>query len=293
MSRKGRCCRVFDAVFTTSDGQSFAFGYAAGVLWSCDPLGDLPVDLETSQGYQQVGATVESRSISGVTRTITGRILRNADCCKRQLRDIFAPSVTGRLTVAGKYYCDAEVQRCPAISAALRWPTFSFQLYCPNPYWYSVAETTAATIKVTPVFRLPACYTSHQYGIREQASYIRILNDGLDTQNWKLSLTARGDVVNPGVINPETGESLRFVTTLQDGDELQVYRENGQLRVEQVIDGKNYDVFAVLDESSDLWTVYHGAQAWQRTADSGDSWLFLSLTMHAAFTTIITEETHG
>lgn len=284
---------MFDAVFTTSDGQSFAFGYAAGVLWSCDPLGDLPVDLETSQGYQQVGATVESRSISGVTRTITGRILRNADYCKRQLRDIFAPSVTGRLTVAWKYYCDAEVQRCPAISAALRWPTFSFQLYCPNPYWHSVTETLAATIKVTPVFRLPACYTSHQYGIREQASYIRILNDGLDTQNWKLSLTARGDVVNPGVINPETGESLRFVTTLQDGDELQVYRENGQLRVEQVIDGKNHDVFAVLDESSDLWTVYHGAQAWQRTADSGDSWLFLSLTMHAAFTTIITEEPHG
>lgn len=284
---------MFDAVFTTSDGQSFAFGYAAGVLWSCDPLGDLPVDLETSQGYQQVGATVESRSISGVTRTITGRILRNTDYCKRQLRDVFAPYVTGRLTVAGKYYCDAEVQRCPAISAALRWPTFSFQLYCPNPYWHSVTETLAATIKVTPVFRLPACYTSHQYGIRKQASYIRILNDGLDTQNWKLSLTARGDVVNPGVINPETGESLRFVTTLQDGDELQVYRENGQLRVEQVIDGKNYDVFAVLDESSDLWTVYHGAQAWQRTADSGDSWLFLSLTMHAAFTTIITEEPHG
>lgn len=70
---------MFDAVFTSSTGQSFAFGYKASVLWSCDPLGDLPVDLETSQGYQQVGAPVESRSISGVTRTITGRILRNAD----------------------------------------------------------------------------------------------------------------------------------------------------------------------------------------------------------------------
>lgn len=284
---------MFDAIFKASNGQTVSFGYAAGVLWSITPLGNLPVDLETSQGYQQVGATVTSRSISGVTRTVTGRILRNQAYCKRQLRDVFAPGVTGRLTLAGKYWCDAEVQRCPDISVSGLWPTFSFQLYCPNPYWHSVTETLAATIKVTPVFRLPACYTSHQYGIREQASYIRILNDGLDTQNWKLSLTARGDVVNPGVINPETGESLRFVTTLQDGDELQVYRENGQLRVEQVIDGKNYDVFAVLDESSDLWTVYHGAQAWQRTADSGDSWLFLSLTMHAAFTTIITEEPHG
>lgn len=104
---------VFDAIFTASSGQSFSFGYKAGVLYSIDPIGDLPVELETSQGYQQVGATVESRSISGVTRTITGRILRNTAYLKRQLRDIFTPGATGRLTVAGKYYCDAEVQRCP------------------------------------------------------------------------------------------------------------------------------------------------------------------------------------
>lgn len=117
---------MFDAIFTASSGQSFSFGYKAGVLYSIDPIGDLPVELETSQGYQQVGATVESRSISGVTRTITGRILRNAAHLKLQLRDIFTPGATGRLTVAGKYYCDAEVQRCPAISAANLWPTFSF-----------------------------------------------------------------------------------------------------------------------------------------------------------------------
>lgn len=264
MSREGRCCRVFDAVFTTGAGQSFAFGYAAACCgaatrWAtCRGAGDQP-------GLPAGGCHRGQRSISGVTRTITGRILRNADYCKRQLRDIFAPGVTGRLTVAGKYWCDAEVQRCPAISPAVLWPTFSFQLYCPNPYWHSVAKTTAATIKVTPVFRLPVCYTSHQYGIREQASYIRILNSGLDTRSWKLSLTARGEVVNPGVINPETGEYLRFITTLQDGDELQVYRENGELRVERVIDGKGYDVLSVLDGSSTLWTVYHGAQAWQRT----------------------------
>ena len=88
---------VFDAIFTASSGQSFSFGYKAGVLYSIDPIGDLPVELETSQGYQQVGATVESRSISGVTRTITGRILRNTAYLKRQLRDIFTPGATGRL----------------------------------------------------------------------------------------------------------------------------------------------------------------------------------------------------
>ena len=58
---------MFDAIFTASSGQSFSFGYKAGVLYSIDPIGDLPVELETSQGYQQVGATVESRSIPGAS----------------------------------------------------------------------------------------------------------------------------------------------------------------------------------------------------------------------------------
>ena len=293
MNRKGRCCRVFDAEFVAKDGQTFSFGYAAGVLWSITPLGDLPIDLETSQGYQQEGTTVEGRSISGVTRTITGRILRNTDYCKRQLRDVFAPYVTGRLTVAGKYWCDAEVQRCPDISVAKLWPTFTFQLYCPNPFWHSVDATSISTLQVTPTFRLPVCYDVHSYGVLEQANYLRINNEGLATQNFRLTLTARGEVVNPGISDPETGEYLRFIMTMQDGDQLQVYREEGRLRIEQIIDGKAYDVFSILDESSTLWTVRHGAQAWQRTADSGAGWLFLTLSLYAAFSTVVVEADNG
>lgn len=284
---------MFDAVFTSSDGQTFGFGYKAGVLYSIDPLGDLPVELETSQGYQQVGATVESRSISGVTRTITGRILRNTDYCKRQLRDVFAPFVTGRLTVAGKYYCDAEVQRCPAISAASRWPTFSFQLYCPSPYWYSVAQTSAATLQVTPTFTLPVCYDTHQYGLRAQTEWLRIQNAGLDTQDWTLTLTVHGTVENPCVTDPESGEYLRFVVTLEDTDQLRVWRENGRLRIEWIISGVSVNGFSLLDESSTLWTLRHGTQAWVRSADSGEEKLYLTMSCSAAFSTVITEVGNG
>lgn len=280
---------MFDAIFKASNGLTFSFGYAAGVLWSITPLGDLPVELETSQGYQQVGAIVESRSISGVTRTVTGRILRNQDYCKRQLRDVFAPYVTGRLTVAGAYWCDAEVQRTPDISVLGLWPTFSFQLYCPDPYWHSVKELTVSTLSVMPTFRLPVCYDVHSYGVREQANYLRIANTGLATQDWALTLEARGPVVNPGVKDSETGEFLRFVTTLQDGDKLRLYRESGQLKLEQIINGTGYDVFSTLDGSSTLWTLRHGTQAWQRTADSGTEWLFLTLTCSTAFSTVVLE----
>ena len=42
---------MFDAVFTSSTGQSFAFGYKASVLWSCDPLGDLPDSVTAPDTY--------------------------------------------------------------------------------------------------------------------------------------------------------------------------------------------------------------------------------------------------
>lgn len=169
------------------------------------------------------------------------------------------------------------------------WPTFSFQLYCPDPYWHSVKELTVSTLSVTPTFRLPVCYDVHSYGVREQANYLRIANTGLATQDWALTLEARGPVVNPGVKDPETGEFLRFVTTLQDGDKLRLYREGGQLKLEQIIDGTGYNIMSTLDGSSTLWTLRHGTQAWQRTADSGTEWLFLTLTCSTAFSTVVLE----
>lgn len=281
---------VFDAIFTASSGQSFSFGYKAGVLYSIDPIGDLPVELETSQGYQQVGATVESRSISGVTRTITGRILRNTAYLKRQLRDIFTPGATGRLTVAGKYYCDAEVQRCPAISAANLWPTFSFQLYCPNPYWRSVSETSVSLFYTQPAFRLPVCYSTHQFGLRIQSDFLKLSNPGPDTQDFVLTLTAQGVVRNPGVRDLATGEHLRFLTEMQDGDVIRLWREDGRLRIEQIIDGETFNAFELLDESSTLWTLRHGTRAWTRTADSGMTALYLTLSFSVAYASLVVEE---
>ena len=280
---------VFDAIFTASSGQSFSFGYKAGVLYSIDPIGDLPVELETSQGYQQVGATVESRSISSVTRTITGRILRNTAYLKRQLRDIFTPGATGRLTVAGKYYCDAEVQRCPAISAANLWPTFSFQLYCPNPYWHSVSESSVSLSYTQPMFRLPVCYSSHQYGLRLMRDYLLLYNPGLDTQDFVLTLTARGIVQNPGVYDVDSGENLRFITDMQDGDIIRLWRKNGRLSIEQVIDDESYNGFELLDESSTLWTLRHGVQRWTRIADSGVEALDLAMSFGTTYASLVVE----
>ena len=153
-----------------------------------------------------------------------------------------------------------------------------------------MSETSAATLQVTPAFRLPVCYTTHTYGTREQAEYLRIHNAGLATQNFVLTFTAHGQVVNPGVQDPETGEFLRFTVTLEDTDQLRIYREDGELRIERIIGDTAVNGFSLLDEQSTLYTLRHGVQAWQRTAASGAEKLYLTLTCSAAFSTIVLTE---
>ena len=65
--------------------------------------------------------------------------------------------------------------------------------------------------------------------------------------------------------------------------------EGSSGKLEQIIDGTGYNIMSTLDGSSTLWTLRHGTQAWQRTADSGTEWLFLTLTCSTAFSTVVLE----
>ena len=98
-------------------------------------------------------------------------------------------------------------------------------------------------------------------------------------------------MTNPGVLDPETGEYLRFVCTLQDTDQLRVYREAGRLVIQQIISGQAVNGFGLLDEQSSLWTLPHGTHPWQRTADAGAEKLYLTLSFCPAFATLVMEDT--
>lgn len=63
-----------------------------------------------------------------------------------------------------------------------------------------------------------------------------------------------------------------------------------RLRIEQIIDGETFNAFELLDESSTLWTLRHGTRAWTRTADSGMTALYLTLSFSVAYASLVVEE---
>ena len=153
-------------------------------------------------------------------------------------------------------------------------PPSRFQLYCPDPYWHSVAKelTVSRPSSVTPTFRLPVCYDVHSYGVREQANYLRIAQHRAGHPG-----AGSSDAGTPAARWSTPASRIRRPASFcalpppcRTATSCRLYRENGQLKLEQIIDGTGYNIMSTLDGSSTLWTLRHGTQAWQRTADSGD-----------------------
>ena len=87
-----------------------------------------------------------------------------------------------------------------------------------------------------------------------------------------------------------TGVQTCALPILQDGDVIRLWREDGRLRIDQIIDGETFNAFKLLDESSTLWTLRHGTRAWTRTADSGMTALYLTLSFSVAYASLVVEE---
>ena len=75
-------------------------------------------------------------------------------------------------------------------------------------------------------------------------------------------------------MNAVTFEYIKIFDNLNIGDETVVYRKNGRLIVEK----NGEDIFSLLDEDSNLFSVNAGDNPLKATADSGDENLIVSVS---------------
>lgn len=274
---------MYNCRYEADNGLSFDFGYDYGVLFDLDPLGDLPVDLSTNQGFSQVGETVMGQSLAGVTRQISGRIFKNVSKLKLALLETFAPLSGGKLIFDGKYYCDCIVKRTPAIVAGMDCPKFSLQLFCPFPFWLSTTETISANGAVTAQFRFPVNYGgTHRFGTTYISPDFVVTNHGPQTYNFVLSFCSWGETVNPRLVDRDTGDFIAINATIDKSTEYRIYRQGGKLQVEKRANGLVEDAFADFDEESTLFVLRQGDNDYRLQADSGLDVLVASVTFEEA-----------
>lgn len=251
---------MYKAVFESERGEKYIFGTDGSTVFDMDVGNGVSIDIGTSQGFQQVGETVESQSTEGRPINVKGVIYGSVNELKRKMRRVFAPFVRGKLIVEDKYYANVYVKNTPTFSPKSGDGRFSMQLFAPYPFFYSVDEKSSEIGRIEPMFHFPVDYSvPHMFGVKSNEKYNNIINSGDVNVPFKIFITATGTSDNPVVTNLETLEFLKLNGSLSIGDTVSIYRDSqGVLRAELNRDGEVVDIISWIDEESTLFELNVG-----------------------------------
>lgn len=265
----------------TDAGAVLHLGWDYDAPYFLDPLNGVDVDLQTAQGVNQVGATVEGQSVSGVSRTLDvvfwgAYALDNARAFSKKL-----PYFTkGTLYFGDHYFTRFVLQKTPYFSSYTE-PRCELMLYSPKPYWYGLTATARVLGGYQPAFTFPVCYDSHTYGIRQDGEAAVLRNPGSLPVPFTATLRCTMTVEHPRVVDLKTGAFVGFDLTLQPGDVMEIYRSTSdRLACTLTRAGKTENIFAKLDEDSTLTELQPGDNVLSMQADSGSGYLQASVSFY-------------
>lgn len=272
---------MYSATFISDNGEKYVFGPSGNTACDIDFGSGISVNIGTSQGFAQVGVTVENQTVDGRTITITGAVYGNVPERKKIMRRIFTPFTEGRLIFENTHYSRVYVKSSPSFSTSKNNGLFSMQFFSPFPFFRATDEKSVQIGAVTPAFRFPVNYgTTHKFGEKSNERYTNIFNSGEVKVPFRLNLRTSGTSTNITVVNIVTKKTLKINGELAPGDVVSVYRDsNNVLRAELTTDGVTSDILSWIDEASDLFELDVGDNLISATDDEGGA----SLTAHFLF----------
>lgn len=275
---------MFEAIFENDNGKSFVFGINGGNFCGMN-IGDaVDITLGTSQGFSQIGDTVETMSAGGRIIDVTGKLLGNIVERKNSLRNVCAPFATGRLVFQGTHYIRVYVKSPPSFSAVKNNGLFKMQFYAPFPYFSTLAESHKLIGEIIANFRFPINFsTPHRFGTRSSDRYTNISNSGDIRVPFRLVMRSEGTCTNPTVSDLKSFAFLKINGTLSAGEFITIYRDDSNvLRAELTQGNKVTDIIDWVDDDSSLFELEPGDNLISATDDQGGVSLVVSFSFNPA-----------
>ena len=276
---------MYNIKYVSSNGKTirFALGEAA-VVTQIDGITEHETVISTSQGFGQIGESVNTRAVRGHDIDITGQILYNESKSKKEILETFPPMSNGVLWWEDKYKIDVYVKHSPLVQQS-RFAKFTLTLYAPYPFWKDAKSKSTKTGLTTPLFTFPVNYgTTHIFGTTTSRTSANSYVEGNIPINFALTLTAKDEVVNPAIVNLQNQKYLKFIGTLSAKEQIKVYKESGRLHVERVANGVTSNAFYMLDDTSSLFELQPGDNPIRVSADEGIDYLGASIEYADAYT---------
>lgn len=275
---------MYEVIFENDNGKKFVFG-ARGNNWFGIDIGTgLSVDLGLSQGFAEIGETVETKSISGRMINVTGKFFGNIPAGKDKLRNVCAPLASGRLVFNGQCFAEVHIKDAPSFSAVKNNGRFKLRFYSPFPFFYTLNENHYSIGGLSGGFRFPVNYGQpHTFGVKESNRYVNVLNEGDVKVAYKLTIESKGIVNTPTITNIQTFAFIKLNGTIQAGERVTIYRDkNNVLRAELTGESTVTDIITWIDDESSLFDLDPGDNLIASSAEGGGEAMSVGMSFYPA-----------
>ncbi len=246
-----------ELTYTNSGGESITLKQSRPYfLTKIDGTGNIRQTVNTFKAPDQDGAFYISSTLDMRNITLEGTIVANtpdeAYIHRQRLLQIFSPKLRGTLLYRGRQISCVVEEAGFTVSSRQRIPNFFISLLCPSPFFETLDEIREELASWMPLFEfeLEIPGGGMEFGARQPSQIITVDNIGDVSCGCEIVFQALGTVTNPELLNIETGEYIRLLTTMSAGDELRVYTHFAGKRVVSVNGQAITNAFSLLDTGS-------------------------------------------
>ena len=277
----------YKVVFKNDIG-SVEFSLASGVvIEKIASLTQQSVEFQTTKSNRQIGEKLDHEAVQPKTITIRGTILGKSDAVREQMTHVIAPLAEGKLIFNDTYELKVYVKTSPDIERYAQNAKFSFSLYAPYPYWQKAEKAQTTLVGLKGLFSFPWNISDpnpFKFSEYVETGYVTVHNTGEAPAYWTAMLQALDEVVKPKIYNMETGEYVRILKTMAEGEQITISTEGDELTVEiMAADGTVSDGFRYLDVESVPFKLAVGENYIKTNAEANTVALRANISFHPAF----------
>lgn len=193
---------------------------------------ELDVEIVTSQGFDQDGATELNSYIQPRNMSITGQLRADTSAQMQQLHDnilnLFLPKKQIRIT---NFYggrnrvITASVTKTPNFehTEVRAVDEYTVKLKASDPYWKDPGETLIQIANVIPKFHFPISIDKNKgmvFGVKSPSLIAVVYNRSAVKAGMKFVFIANGELSNPQLFNIKTREFFKLRCDMQAGENI-------------------------------------------------------------------------
>lgn len=238
-----------------NDIGSIEFSASSGIIVeNIASLTQQNTTFSTTKSNREIGEKLDHQAVRGKTLAVKGTILGAADAKREQMMHVIAPLAKGRLVFDDAFELEVYVKASPDIERYEYNPRFSFSLYAPFPYWKAEGKSNTTLIGLRGLFSFPWNISDpNPFAFSEyvETGYVTVHNDGEAPAWWTVTMLALDEVTRPRIYNMETGEYVKILKVMAEGEQITISTEGEELAVTITApDGTTSDGFQYLDLNS-------------------------------------------